>query len=302
MSHFTCLVIGSDPEELLAPFQENNNGDCPQEYMEFEDREDEFKDEWKNGTHKGIKVGNKYYLPTDERFRVKGSKGCYSSDSFAVPEGLKEEEVPFKKLYKNFKQFVKEWHTHASPDPETGKYGYWFNPNAKWDWFQVGGRWAGFFKLKKGKEGMLGEKSWANENEEIPEGRADQAKKGDIDFEGMLADNFEKYSKLYDKFEVAMKDDPDKAKKSAYWEYGIASTSEDKEKFIPQTREQYLKAHCFPSTFAVLKDGEWYQKGSMGWWAIVSNEKEEAKWDKEFLDLLEGLPENTILSVCDCHI
>lgn len=25
--------------------------------------------------------------------------------------------------------------------------------------------------------------------------------------------------------------------------------------------------------FAVVKNGEWYERGNMGWWAIVTNEK-----------------------------
>ena len=34
--HFTVLVVGDNLEEQLAPFQENNMGDCPAEHMEFE--------------------------------------------------------------------------------------------------------------------------------------------------------------------------------------------------------------------------------------------------------------------------
>lgn len=45
MSHFTVAVI-SDPkgktvEELLAPYQENNMDDCPEEYLEFVDETEE---------------------------------------------------------------------------------------------------------------------------------------------------------------------------------------------------------------------------------------------------------------------
>jgi len=57
MSHFTVLVK-VDPEtlescgkvvpeavhKLLAPYQENNMGDCPAEFMEFVDIEDEYRE------------------------------------------------------------------------------------------------------------------------------------------------------------------------------------------------------------------------------------------------------------------
>ena len=32
--HFTVMVVGDDIEQQLAPFQENNMGDCPEEYLE----------------------------------------------------------------------------------------------------------------------------------------------------------------------------------------------------------------------------------------------------------------------------
>lgn len=43
MSHFTVLVFSKtqdDVSKLLAPFQENNMGDCPKEYLAFNDTED----------------------------------------------------------------------------------------------------------------------------------------------------------------------------------------------------------------------------------------------------------------------
>lgn len=33
-------------------------------------------------------------------------------------------------------------------DEKQGDYGYWYNPNAKWDWWTVGGRWSGLLHLK----------------------------------------------------------------------------------------------------------------------------------------------------------
>ena len=41
MSHFTVLVIGKNPEQQLAPYQENNMRDCPSEFLAFNDIEDE---------------------------------------------------------------------------------------------------------------------------------------------------------------------------------------------------------------------------------------------------------------------
>ena len=50
-------------------------------------------------------------------------------------------------------------------DDETGRRGFWQNPNARWDWFAVGetSRWSGMLRLKDGS-------------------RADTARVGDVDF------------------------------------------------------------------------------------------------------------------------
>ena len=54
--------------------------------------------------------------------------------------------------------------------------------------------------------------------------------------------------------------------------------------------------------FAVLKGGEWHEKGAMGWWGMVADKKEGEDWNVEFKRLLEGLPDDTPLTLVDCHI
>lgn len=41
-------------------------------------------------------------------------------------------------------------------DPYTGKRGYWQNPNARWDWFEVGGRFSNLLRCKGAKAGCKG--------------------------------------------------------------------------------------------------------------------------------------------------
>jgi hypothetical protein len=40
----------------------------------------------------------------------------------------------------------------------------------------------------------------------------------------------------------------------------------------------------------------------MGWWGMVSGEKEQSNWNAEVADLLVDLPEDTLISLYDCHI
>jgi hypothetical protein len=51
----------------------------------------------------------------------------------------------------------------------------------------------------------------------------------------------------------------------------------------------------------VTPDGEWCEKGRMGWWAIVSDEKDEEKWLYEATRIIKKYPDYYIIGV-DCHI
>ncbi|MNO03610.1 hypothetical protein D3C81_2243720 [compost metagenome] len=55
-------------------------------------------------------------------------------------------------------------------------------------------------------------------------------------------------------------------------------------------------------TYAIVKDSQWYQRGEMGWWGMSSNEVSESEWAEQFGKLIDGLPEDTLLTVIDCHI
>ena len=54
--------------------------------------------------------------------------------------------------------------------------------------------------------------------------------------------------------------------------------------------------------FAFVKEGQWYERGRMGWWACVSNEKDRDEWNRQFNKMMDELPANTLLTLVDCHI
>jgi len=59
------------------------------------------------------------------------------------------------------------------------------------------------------------------------------------------------------------------------------------------------------TTFAVITpDGQWHERGSMGWWAIVTDEKEtQREWDKKFCQrFINSQEEDTTFVLVDCHI
>lgn len=54
--------------------------------------------------------------------------------------------------------------------------------------------------------------------------------------------------------------------------------------------------------FCIVIDGEWYEKGKMGWWGMTRNEKESDKWHGEVSALLEKLPADSQVYNVDFHI
>ncbi len=172
-------------------------------------------------------------------------------------------------------------------DAETGKRGHWYNPNATWDWHVIGGRWLGYFKLKKDKKGKLGRCGTGGNR---PTYDADQAKKGDIDFEGMKEASRQRAEKLWRHYKKKVAQGK---KVEPFWTYGVCESD---------TKTKYIKRESSIATFAVVKDGEWYEKGQMGWFGFASNKKDDDAWEKEFEQLLADVSDDTLLTVVDCHI
>lgn len=348
MSHFTVLVIGENPEEQLAPFDENLRTSFRDNTIEYqEEYESKSVPEFFCDSHSswGMRITKELYdiLRSSKRGRVceydvtkidpmsyfkrgqkykgyyllKDGKRCRGSQWFEVENVVQTthpdpdvcfegkirirkisppKTIPLKEKYPIYEDYLRDW--QGCDDIE--RQGYDFNPDAKWDWYQLGGRWAGFFTLKPGTAGQMGTRSWTNEDKPVKPRTADQARKKDIDFEQMAVEQYDELNDLYDSFEEEYaKGEMNPG--TGYFQYGVENKG-DKENYVPETREQFLMRQGGISTFAVLKDGQWYEKGEMGWWGIVSDEKEPDKWGEEFNKLLDELPEDTLLSLYDCHI
>jgi len=331
MSHFTVLVIGENPEKQLAPFQENNMNDCPEEHLQFNDvTEEELKNYNEDGCDMVKSPAGELFYEWDEKFKVWDPENPFDSKK-VIPEDYTRVEVKHKDRYKTFDEYMKDY-CDREKDPKTGKYGYWENPNAKWDWYSLGGRWTGFFRKKLsakvaavGKPGLM--------TEPAREGYADQLKKKDIDFEYMRNEKANDAAQEYDyAMEIlqqlpvnetweSIRKNGDTSKmdelRDKYWSqerckawteasrkdrqnwpFGFNTSPDDfvmsKEKYVDNARKQAITTH------AVIKDGKWYERGSMGWWAVVIDENDN--WGEEFHKLLDSISEDTMLSVYDCHI
>ena len=174
----------------------------------------------------------------------------------------------------------------ADVDPITGKKGYWHNPNARWDWYSIGGRWAGKLKLKKAEGVGTGVKC------------CDTARVRDCDF----SPDEEEYREAIRCWEIAVEGSP--------------MTEEEREKYVLLykgeyyiqqfgSKENYAKQMSDFSTYAfITADGEWHETGRMGWFGVDDATRESREAYREaFTDYLEEAREQDLLiTIVDCHI
>jgi len=112
--------------------------------MEFDDHEERWRQEYETESREMVKTINGELLsPYDKMFEYLPDPDRVWMKEWKYPDGFTKISVKHNKMYPTFEDFAKEWHGHNERP-----YGYWTNSNAKWDWWQVGGRWTGLLKLK----------------------------------------------------------------------------------------------------------------------------------------------------------
>lgn len=171
------------------------------EYLEFDDRTEMLRAEYE-GTSDCIKLPQGTIVephgePLYSRFIVRDGK-VFQRDAGPLHHEKRTKKAkrmtalpgyPRKKLYQSFEEYAEE-RCGFSFDKEHQGYGYYYNPNAIWDWYSIGGRWPELFLVKDTcTEYSIGERSWCNADKEAqaPEGYrwVCAARKKDIAWEAM---------------------------------------------------------------------------------------------------------------------
>ena len=218
MSHFTVYVFqdknSPSVDEMLAPYDEENTLDEPVIAMTKDDAVARCRrdiERVKNGVYKE-------YLEDPDEYEKKWG---YNE---AHIEFLKND---FPKRLKWTDDECYEYEKSLYDDDmidEDGNLLTTSNPNAKWDWYEEGGRWHGNIVTKNGDN-------------------VNRCFVGNIDLE---------------------------------------------------------KTN---SPFAIVTpEGEWIEKGQMGWWGMTTNEMSDEEWDKKFFEYVSSLDKDISVVLIDCHI
>lgn len=210
-------------------------------------------------------------------------------------------EIFLKDKYPDYNTYLEDYHGIEKGD----KQGYWHNPKAKWDWYQVGGRFRDTFPLLKGKKGEKGEgmeEYVGSLYRKSERNFADIAIKGNVDWDKIHRNKKDYNEKIRFWEMVVDKSKPQNKKEKDQLEWNLYKP----ECYIKRykTKENYAKCKSGFCTWAIIKDGEWIEKGSMGWFASSDETDEEAvKWELEFYDaFIKPLSDETLLTIVDCHI
>jgi len=294
VSHYTVMVIGPEDEDALGvaltPYDENLEGSPRRVYVDEE--------------------------------RLKRAADVY------------ECEPTFEALEKHWK----EWSGTELKQDYKGKPYYMttYNQNSKWDWYQVGGRWEGQLLIKPEFRD-----EWAKyptygvvDDKEVitdPVIRwADYAPLGAIDVAAMRAEAALAAKKRFDAYERIVREHgplPDKpaeikddelqrAAWREYWSAPIFALMEAEgvigkwEHDSPNDtygigRDAYVRLHENRALcgFATLFDGEWLEPGEMGWFGTSTATVDTTVFYREEVrKIIDGLPEETMIWMVDCHI
>lgn len=221
-------------------------------------------------------------------------------------ESLEELQKEYKEHledYSTLEEFIEEYYGYHS---KNGQWGRLTNPNAKWDWWTVGGRWSGMLKTKSGKvvdEGVIKDLDFETV---INEAR----KKAEITFDKaskiIAGRTYISWSDIREACTTGIED-----ARNAYHEQPVIIDLKKMYDHPFANLDQFLTnkdtyidtaGNSAISTFAVIKDGKWHEKGEMGWFGMASNEKEQASWNGEFMDMLNSCKDTDTITIVDCHI
>jgi hypothetical protein len=290
MSHFCGLVILTPEyaefngmDDSLAKYDENL------EAPEYRVSNLPDKDKWHFLEYYSIKKSEDRQLKDNyETFKLgfikfmRGKKGymtqkkCMEEYSHMMPNGSKDEWVDvlicinqdkfaefFKQGYpelwdkfeETYAEFGDDWNSNNWRKDEDGVWAEYseYNPDSKWDWYCVGGRWRNSILTKSGEF-------------------VDICKFGEMVLEPYPED-------AYEDGEDWLGNPCKQLKEGFEWHY-----SKD------------------DMPFCLVIDGVWYERGEMGWFACVSNEKDKNDWNNEVLNLLENIPADSEVYSVDFHI
>lgn len=210
------------------------------------------------------------------------------------------------------------------------------NPQAKWDYWRVGGRWGGYFACRPGCTRLTIKPQARWDSPDIKPGRCDGGPKRALDLDGMRDERAAEARLRYAEYAGLVKDTPE----ALPWHTFSDNISPENGYTLEQAREEYhsqprmqalkgtpfdepfgddpaeefggkseqryaeiARARAVPGFATVTTDGRWMAPGRMGWFAAHDDSEGDriGYWEAANA-YIGGLSDDTWLIAVDCHI
>ena len=219
---------------------------------------------------------------------------------------------PVTKLYRTIGEFASKFHG-CEYDEDHKAFGYYCNPNAMWDWYQIGGRWPVTFLVKDTcTEYSFGERSWGNDDEDYPcpEGYmwVSAARKKDIEWDVMKQWYLEQAKKRFTALESMFVTGLMEPGKYMQVKEGCVYSFLDLIYKIGETEDEYLARmkvvddRKYPVSFCdLIDDDDWLSQGHD--YQNPDREEELAlTWEETIQQFIEDLDDDDVLVSVDYHM
>lgn len=293
-------------------------------------------------------------------------KGCRTK-VFEVPEDWEHFERPASESL-TFAQWLDQDDVAVVPfgeepdteDKEKHKYSYYTvdqagevlkvvrrtNPNKRWDWYVVGGRYSGRLDVNPRPTSgvamggsVIETTDWARKSElrldsmlagnkrerqqsiQLTLGRINERRARNLEprltMEEMLAIDAQLIATYHDDyapkhaadpqfwfpqwFESLPEDHPMKVHR-AVWDNMRSSFSAEVPTEIRDPQAWIDSAPAFSCWAFLLPDGQWIERGEMGWWGMHSGDVTSTQWQESVAKIFESIPDDHYLTIVDCHI
>lgn len=284
MSHFIAMVL-IPPDMLefgvdealgaqLAPFDEN---------MQVEPRPDETFD-------------------AEQIREIRGKLAEQQRDDDTTP-GLDTTEM-------NNLEVIREWTGQTADFNEDGNVVSYttYNPQSRWDWYVIGGRWEGCGPLTKDGNrpdiGRVGDIDWATMRQEAEVAAIEEwTLMETVTAETTMPKPWSEYREVFEDIDTARRAYHDEPWVTAVKKVIDLFLDDPVEYFCFGERDEFIakKISNRDLPYAlVTPDRQWLGRGDMGWFGMDT--VTDADWPNTFHKTLEALSEDTTYVMCDLHI
>lgn len=302
------------------------------DYLEFEDRTDELREEYENGSVDAFKlpggmivsqfnnlVCGKFVIHDDGKvYQTKFGQLKHDKRSKRAKKMTGIRNCPYKKIYKTFEAYAEQEEGYVY-NSHFGGYGFTYNPDAFYDWCLIGGRWPNMFLVKEEcTEYSLGERSWYNDGYvyEAPTGYrwVAAARKKDIEWQTMRDWALEKAKEMfYELEEVYRTKDFSKYHCNIVGnklvEFGNILYIEGESLDVYLHRKGYYSKVKYPVNVYGFLDDEGYNEEN-DWWPYKGSRKklnkirrrQKRNWMYKVDRFIDDLCDETVIVGVDCHI